>query len=163
MASIYGFTLKRLVRFQGREWEGIQGNIYYNGKRVGWYSDDGNGSCCADIEFFGVREARAEVENALTACAERYIAEHPDCNAPFYTTKEEFFIEEIIRLINDEKAYKKGAKDGYKFMFAFHDIQNDELAYIGYTTEEGMNKGLEKRKGHKIYGVYKSLQDFIIE
>ena len=42
MASIYGFTIKNIKTFRGREWDGRQGDIYYNGKKVGWYNNEGN-------------------------------------------------------------------------------------------------------------------------
>ena len=40
MATIYGFSLKGIKTFKGREGEGCQGDIYYDGKKVGWYSDN---------------------------------------------------------------------------------------------------------------------------
>ena len=43
MASIYGFTLMNRKTFQGLDWQGNQGNPYYNGKKVAWYNDSGNG------------------------------------------------------------------------------------------------------------------------
>lgn len=33
MASIYGFTLKNRKTFQGLDWQGNQGNLYYKEKR----------------------------------------------------------------------------------------------------------------------------------
>ena len=49
MATIYGFSLKGIKTFKGREGEGCQGDIYYDGKKVGWYSDNADGGM-ADIE-----------------------------------------------------------------------------------------------------------------
>ena len=46
MVSIYGFTLKNRKTFQGLDWQGNQGNLYYNGKKVAWYNDSGNGGSC---------------------------------------------------------------------------------------------------------------------
>ena len=34
MASIKGYELKNVKTFQGLEWTGVQGNIYYKGKKV---------------------------------------------------------------------------------------------------------------------------------
>ena len=50
MASIYGFTVKGVKYFQGRDWEGCQGDIHYNGKKVGFYNDLGDGAP-ATIDF----------------------------------------------------------------------------------------------------------------
>ena len=71
MASIYGFTIKNIKTFRGREWDGRQGDIYYNGKKVGWYNNDGNGGC-ADIDFFGTLENRQWFENKLSLKYLRY-------------------------------------------------------------------------------------------
>ena len=38
MASIFGFSIKNITTFMGREGQGSQGNIYYNNKKVGWYN-----------------------------------------------------------------------------------------------------------------------------
>ena len=34
MASIYGFTLKNRKTFQGLDWQGNQGNLHYEGKKL---------------------------------------------------------------------------------------------------------------------------------
>ena len=39
MASIYGFALKNRKTSRGLDWQGNQGNLYYNGKKVAWYEE----------------------------------------------------------------------------------------------------------------------------
>ena len=50
MASIFGFEIKGLKTFRGRDGEGSQGSIYYNGKKVGWYNNSADGGA-SDIDF----------------------------------------------------------------------------------------------------------------
>lgn len=49
-----------------------------------------------------------------------------------------------------------------EFMFSFVNEQG-YLCYIGYRTEEEMNKGLERHKNDQIVKVYKSISEFTIE
>ena len=71
MASIYGFTLKNRKTFQGFDWQGNQGNLYYNGKKVAWYIDSGNGGSC-DIVYYDNSYAPILVETI-----KRYFKERP--------------------------------------------------------------------------------------
>ena len=80
MASIKGYELKNVKTFQGLEWTGVQGSIYYKGKKVGWYNDSGNGGM-ADIELRLPGETgndrQKERENQLESAVKKYYAEHP--------------------------------------------------------------------------------------
>lgn len=71
MASIFGFTLKGIRTFRGRDWDGVQGSIYYKGKKVGWYNDSGDGGA-ADIDFDGTIEERRKMDELLKAAAVEY-------------------------------------------------------------------------------------------
>ena len=71
MASIYGFTLKKRKTFQGIDWEGNQGNLYYNGKTVAWYNDSGNGGS-GDIVYYDNSYAPI-----LEEMSKRYFKERP--------------------------------------------------------------------------------------
>lgn len=64
MASIFEFTLKGVRTFRGRDWDGVQGSIYYKGKKVGWYNDSGDGGA-ADIDFEGTIEERRKMDELL--------------------------------------------------------------------------------------------------
>lgn len=41
MAKIYGIELKNIKNFVGHEGLAFQANVYLNGKKVGFYSQDG--------------------------------------------------------------------------------------------------------------------------
>ena len=81
MASIYGFTLKNRKTFQGLDWQGNQGDLWYKGKKVAWYNDSGNGGSC-DIVYYD--NAYAPI---LEETIKRYFKERPiitEYGEPFF-------------------------------------------------------------------------------
>ena len=52
MASINGVSIKAFKKFRGHEGEELyQGNVYYNGKKLGFWSQDAHGGICDNFEF----------------------------------------------------------------------------------------------------------------
>lgn len=76
MKNIRGYSLINVVNFKGHEKEElVQGDIVFNGKIIGWYSQDFmNGDDWIDIPSY---EDLKLLENA----SYKYFEEHPD---PFY-------------------------------------------------------------------------------
>ena len=108
MASIYGFTLKNRKTFQGLDWQGNQGNLYYNGKKVAWYNDSGNGGSC-DIVYYDNSYAPILKETINRYFKERpIITEYGELDGD-----EDLFMAELLQLMDDEKEYKKAIKKGY--------------------------------------------------
>ena len=70
MASLFGFKLKNRRTFQGRDWEGNQGDLWYGNKKVAWYNDNGDGSM-ADIDFYDGRNGREEYQPILDAAVKQ--------------------------------------------------------------------------------------------
>ena len=163
MAKIYGFTLKGIVSYPDTDGITVLANIYYGAKRVGTYTDRGDGSYFPIIEFDGDFQKRKEMEELLAEKAKQFYERFPEKRElkELYSEDQEL-LNYLVDLVEDEKAYKKGAKDGYGFMFSFVNEQG-YLCYIGYRTEEEMNKGLERHKNDQIVKVYKSISDFTVE
>lgn len=163
MAKIYGFTLKGIVSYPDTDGITVHANIYYGTKRVGTYTDRGDGSLFPIIDFDGDLAKRKEMEELLAEKAKLFYSKNPEKREfeELYSEEQEM-LNFLVDLVEDERAYKKGAKDGYNFMFTFVDDKGC-ISFIGYRTEEAMNKGLEKYKDHKILKIYKSLSDFNIE
>ena len=69
MASINGIELKAIKEFRGHEYEPlVQGNIYYNGKKVGWYSQDSwGGDDHIDLDSDLKAETRNEINEILNS------------------------------------------------------------------------------------------------
>ena len=65
MAKIYGFTLKGIVSYPDTDGITVHANIYYGAKRVGTYTDRGDGSYFPIIDFDGDFQKRKEMEELL--------------------------------------------------------------------------------------------------
>ena len=119
MAEIYGFSIKNLKTFRGREGEGAQGNIYYNGKKVGWYSNNADGGM-SDIDFDGDYERRRQMEAVLKEATQKYYARFP-LTGEFADLEpdEELFMANLVGFTMDEKEFKKYQKEGYIGMAVF--------------------------------------------
>lgn len=97
MASIKGIEVKNLKSFRGVEYPtNYQGNVFYNGKKMGFWSQDSWGG--PDRYEFDSRE--------LDAVAKEYYGEDSiydlDC-----------LMGELLELVDYEKNFKKAVKEGY--------------------------------------------------
>ena len=108
MASINGVTIKNLKSFRDHEECPIfQGDIWIDGKNGGfWTQHMFNG---ADI--FASTSTNLEIEKR----AQQFSDGYPK-SAPFaeYQSSPDNFMDELVKLILDEKAYKKCVKKGFK-------------------------------------------------
>lgn len=97
MASIKGIQIKNVKSFRGNEWpENFQGNVYFNGKKMGFWSQDSWGG--PDYFEFDTTE--------LDKKAKEFYGENSiyglDC-----------LMGEILALADNEKQYKRAIKDGF--------------------------------------------------
>ena len=166
MASIKGYQIKGHKTFEGREDLGEQGSIYRYGKKVGWYNNAGNGGM-ADIDMYlpgdTDRSAREERERELDTALKDYFREHPLKGeyAGFPENAETFFME-LLNLTDDEKQYKKMAKQGYSVLVIYADSKNWTRELLcGTRTEEAAEKFI-KEQGLTEYRKYTSITDFDI-
>lgn len=175
MASINGIELKGLKEFKGHEQEPLtQGNIYYKGKKVGWYSQDSYGgedyiSLAKDL---GV-EVKNEVEEILNSYESDTIFSgiselYDKCYGANFDTKKfkggEYLFADLIRLQDHERIYKKFNKKWninniaicYKDLFTM-------FASASILPKEEFKKKLDKDKNIKLYYLYSSLEDFKLD
>ena len=110
MAEIYGFSIKNLKTFKGRGGEGSQGNIYYNGKKVGWYNNSADGGK-ADIDFEGDWERRRQMEGLLKEATRKYYERFP-LTGEFAELEpdEELFMEKLGRVYAGRERVQKVSK-----------------------------------------------------
>ena len=137
MAKVNGFELKGIKEFKGHEGEPcFQGNIYLNGKKVGWFTDDSWGGC-KRIDF-----EDSELHYFFANIAKRYAEAYPDLftgigieltrenqsTADWFD--EEWFIIELMILKENETLMKKYMKKGAASMvFLFNTEGLDEGVY----------------------------------
>lgn len=112
MAKIKEFEIRNIVNFRGHEEESLQqGDIYYAGKKIGFYSD------CAFGGESIVNIYQREEEMILDKVASEFVEQnkkHPNI-ADFidFINKKVAFLQEILQLQEYERLYKKGLKKGY--------------------------------------------------
>ena len=154
MASINNVQIKSLKTFKGREGLCSQGNIYLNGKKLGFWSQDSHGAICDDFDF----------DESLLDQAAKNIFETED-DWKLYGV--ESFLYKLLILMDYEKIYKKIAKKGYKSMLLVSD--GFHISYYMYPEKTGLikehveelKKGMFKRETPKVV-IFHSLDDFNI-
>ena len=106
MAEINGISLKKLTFFKDHEGcEIAQGTVYYKGKALGEWSQDAWGG--PDIYRFNKSILDAEVEKYKNSDKNMTTEEYRK-----YTNLD-CLLSDLLKLIDDEKLYKKGLKKGY--------------------------------------------------
>ena len=104
MASINGIQVKGLKSFSGHDGEPLaQGNVYYKGKKLGFWSQDAWGG--EDNYDFNESVVDAEVAKFRESDAvEDEYREFADLAS---------LLEDLVNFMQTEKEYKKGIKMGY--------------------------------------------------
>lgn len=163
MASIFGFKLKNRKTFQGRDWEGNQGDLWYGNKKVAWYNDSGNGGM-ADIEFYDGRKGREEYQPILDAAVKKYYERFPlEGKHSDLTPDAEMFMGELLELMDTEKVYKRMQKKGYPNVIIYKEKENSPYNdVLGFKLKQAANEYIEKNK-LTAYNLYTSLNDFDIK
>ena len=111
MASINGVQIKALHSFMGVEGPTLQGNVYRDGKKLGFWSQDGNGG--PDRFEFNEDVLDDVVEKLrISSLIEDEYREIVNADILMY---------ELTKLMEDEKNYKKMAKQGYPIVFLASD------------------------------------------
>ena len=123
MASINNVQIKAIVSFIGNEGHAFQGNIYIDGKKAGFWSQDGDGGCDRFDFNTSVLEKRAREYYSkhlpvdTMALYKTNIKDYDPDNLPRKFPGEEWildmFMGELLDLTLDEKDYKANVRKGY--------------------------------------------------
>jgi hypothetical protein len=175
MASINGIELKAIKEFRGHEYEPlVQGNIYYKGKKVGWYSQDSwGGDDHIDLDS----DLKAETKNEINEVLSSYESDtlfggvnelyNKQYNVTFKTDIFKggtFLFGDLIQLQDYEKTYKKLAKKWNINNIAFcYKSLFDSFVKGSKLTKEEFKEELEKDKSIKLYYLFSSLEDFKVD
>ncbi len=162
MASIFGLKLKCRRSFQGRDWEGNQGNLYIGNIKIAWYNDSGDGAP-ADIEYYEGRVGRDKYEPQLNEIVKKYYAKHPlEEQYKNLEPDNELLIGALLELMDDEKQYKKYAKEGYPIMIAYRKTENGVAYYGAFQSKDVADAYIEK---HKLIVLkrYETIEEFDIK
>lgn len=156
MASIKGIELKGVRTFRGMEYPiNYQGNVYFHGKKLGFWSQDGNGG--SDHYEFNTDE--------LDKVAKEYYGEDSiydlDC-----------LLVEVLNLLEYEKEYKKAIKEHFSAFIVISDgyeetalkVPKDKDKEVILKRCDSYIKKFEQRSRYKEdikIAVYTDLADFV--
>lgn len=163
MAKINEFELKNITEFRGHEGEDlIQGDVYYKGKKVGYYSQDAwGGMDIFDIDYKLPNDLQIEINKKAKEYKGGILFKDIDTlydktyNCDFSTMKRvgyEYLFMDLIQLHEHEELYKKYTK---KF--------NTNWVYIVYEDLFNMSiKVILKNEDiGKVKYEYRGLEDFV--
>lgn len=167
MAKIKGIELRNIKDFRGHEQEELtQGDVYYKGKKVGYYSQDAwGGMDIFDIDYNLDKDLKQEVNNVVNNYIGGKIFKKLDdlydkqYNVNFeHVLKQkgyEYLFMDLLQLLSHEETYKKYAKkwNTNNISIIYYDLYKVAVC-------SGEPKGA---LSDKTYFNYKSLNDFVIE
>lgn len=137
MAKLNGWELKGIVRFKGHEGESLlQGNLYKDGKKVGFYSDgDWGGECTINLS---VKNNPKEMQ---------------------------WLIWELLELRELEKGFKRALKKGHDFIATWNLEQSEVEVVTGVYSKhiEQVTAMAKKDKALDSFKAFKGINDFIVE
>ena len=166
MAKLNGIEIKSLKSFRGHEGEPLfQGNIYYHGKKLGFWTQDAHGGICDEFLF-----DRKILEKEVGRFAKSFLVEEKYSSFADL----EMLLTSLLTLILDEKDYKKALKKGYSAIVQ----ANDGYHYNYYMTREVDKSKIQNSSYYKNFlqefektafknrkievKIYTSLDDFIL-
>ena len=156
MAKLYGVEIKSLKKFFGHEGEPCyQGTVYYNGKKLGAWSNDSWGG--PDMFDFN--------EYIFNDAVETYKQSLPDNEYKKFTNAD-IFMGALTELALMEKEFKKYAKKGYKVLVKIGDDWSYMLVALTQDDQPLIDNEVKKyrmRFTKPRVTVYRSLNDFVIQ
>lgn len=169
MASLYGFKVKNVKTFPGRDWEGVTADLWYEGKKIALYADYGDGAM-SDLTYYngapGVEKYEPIVNDTVKRMAEdeRFDKETRDIMKDSnFMEGYSFLVNELIQLTDDEKQFKKIMKQGFTCV-AFYQRSNGKYYAQWFMSKE--DKKIEALKTDPTvshFNLYTSLEDFEIK
>lgn len=163
MASILGFEIKNMVKFRGREGQGCQGEIYYNGEKVGWYNDSADGGM-AEIDFWqNDVKCRDDNQALFDKAVKDYFAAYPLTGAlKDMEPNGELFMHALVELTEFEEKYKLYSMTGRQFFVVYENESGTEVSFIS-SSDPFVFDRLKRDKAAFNVKLYKSLEDFNIK
>lgn len=148
MASIQGLQVKSLKSYIGMEGVAYQGNLYLNGKKIGFWSQDGNGAVTDALSM-----ERGYSESLLRKIIENT---NEDKAELFHDMKVEYsfelFMEDLIVWKLRENEFKKAVKKGFPMLLEITDGYTAIYYKLPQRYTAMSNKDIEKALAKEIKG-----------
>lgn len=169
MAKIKGFELKGIAEFKGHEGEPlIQGNVYYKGKKVGFYSQDAwGGMDIFKLDYNLDNNLRNKIEDITNNYVGGVLFEKIDdlynetykVNFKYEQKGYEYLFMDLLQLKEHENDYRKYYK---KYPLNTVYIVYKDLFTRGICGAYS-DDVIEQKYPNKTYFKYTSLNDFVID
>lgn len=160
MAKLKGFELKGVKNFRGHEGEPLQqGDIYYKGSKVGFYSQDSWGGCDnVSIDYDLPKELKEEVDDILS----NYVTHFEYDNESFELKGDEYLFQDLLKIMEDEKNFKKYTKKWDCTHIGVVEVDLGQYQIVGGNSIEDIKESMKRNKiENKTYKIYNKLEDFI--
>lgn len=191
MANINGIEIKAIKTFLGTEGYARQGNVYLDKKKIGFFSEDGNGGCdwidfeCdKEIKELFFSRVRAHYKNypaldnmkIYNMTMEEYVKQENKLPVTTYEQESndiimEYFMEKLLNLREFEQDYRKADKKGYSAIITVkyislsgNPLPLDEVYYTNGTQESfrKVENTAKEKSITVIVASYTSPKDFIL-
>lgn len=124
MAKFHGFEIRNMKTFIGMEGYGTQGDVWLNGKKLGFWSDDGNGGEPRfDIPIAAAADLDALVAEQVPECAWK------DCGGATVPADLSMVLSHLCDLKDTEKEWGKLDKKGYALVTLSSKESGQSLSY----------------------------------
>lgn len=171
MAKIKGIELRNIRDFRGHEGEPLtQGDVYYKGKKVGFYSQDSwGGPDILNLDYDLDKDLEKEINDIfhnynggiLFKKLDDLYAKQYNCEELFELEQKgyEYLFMDLLQLMEHEETYKEFSK---KFNNdRIYIIYNDLFTKSIYSNKNDVD--MELIFPNKTYFKYSSLKDFVID
>jgi hypothetical protein len=168
MAKIAGIELKAVKQFVGHDGYGFEATVYMDGKRIGHAFDGAYGG---EIEL----RIDRPFDEEYTKRAAAYFAKNPTVYAENVYAQRTWLLEELLRLKEIEKVFKKNIKKGFAWTIDLRyqkrsatwdeilgdkRVKQDEIVSI--VAKDSILEKVLKEHQPVEYTVFKSETDFVI-
>lgn len=167
MSKINGVEIKNLKSFVGHEGIAFQGDVWLNKKKLGFWSQDGNGAVIDDYYFD---------EHLLDEACKNFKDGFPDdFKYKEYADSHEVFLDKLAMMKLIEKEIKKGFRIGYKtvvfvtdgthqmFLWLTDDAHDEELLEKHKNDVQEMKQEMYKNSDPAVHIFRPGGFDFIVD
>ena len=167
MASINGVTIKSLKKFIGMEGEAYQGNVYYNGRKLGFWSQDGSGG--SDHYSFPISELKKPLEQYKNYLKTTGLSKNHSEGSEDLIDMDDFmldvFMSEVLGIMEIERQYKLNKRNGFSYtlmVYPVNDFVSLTIKLNGTTVskqdmqivEDRVKKGvIQLNPSHKVFKI----------
>ena len=126
MAKLNGVELKNIKTFRGLDGEGFQGTLYLNGRKIGFFTNMGDGAAGHFETKDGEKSIRLPYRYYKDAIFDTEMAEYFD---------EDMFMDVLFFLCELEKHIKKMGRDGFVYTAVAWSLDTFELVATSCKTK----------------------------